>query len=104
MAIKDPDGEKHEYHSKRYGIDDHTLGIELQMLLVSGADTSNAYHQESHDLAAKHVAILIYIHKFKPAMNVSKYSTPKVQDFWGYGILKELNYQREVDESTEYLI
>jgi hypothetical protein len=104
MTIKDPDGEEHEYYTKRNGIDDHTLGIELQMLLVPGADTSNAYHQESHDLTAKHVTVLVNIHKFEPAMEVSEYSTPKVQDFWGYGILKELNYQREVDESTEYLI
>ena len=104
MTIKDPDGEEHKYHTKRNRIDDHMLGIELQMLLVSGADTSNAYHQESHDLTAKHVAVLINIHEFEPAMDVSKYSTPKVQNFWGYGILKELNYQREVDESTEYLI
>jgi hypothetical protein len=37
-------------------------------------------------------------------MDVNEYSAPKVQNFWGYGILKELNYQREVDESTEYLI
>ena len=104
MTIKDPDGEEHEYHTKCNGIDDHTLGIELQMLLVSGADTSNAYHQESHDLTAKHVAVLVHIHEFKPTMDVSEYSAPKVQNFWVYGILKELNYQREVDESTEYLI
>lgn len=104
MAIKDPDGEEHEYHTKRNGIDDHTLGVELQMLLISGADTSNAYHQESHYLTAKHVAILVNIHEFEPVMDVNEYSTPEVQDFRVYGIFKELNYQREVDESTEYLI
>ena len=64
MTIKYPDGKEHEYHAKRNGIDDHTLGIELQMLFVSGADTSNAYHQESHDLTAKHVAVLVNIHEF----------------------------------------
>ena len=68
MTIKDPDGEEHKYHTKRNRIDDHMLGIELQMLLVSGADTSNAYHQESHDLTAKHVAVLdIFIsYTYKP--------------------------------------
>jgi hypothetical protein len=86
------------------GIDDHTLGVELQMLLIPGADTSNAYHQESHDLTAKHVTVLIDIHEFEPVMDVNEYSTPKVQNFRVYGIFKELNYQREVDESTEYLI
>jgi len=104
MTIKDPDGEEHEYHTKRNGIDDHTLGIELQMLLVSGADTSNAYHQENHDLTAKHVAVLVNIHEFEPAMDVSEYSTPKVQDFRVDGILEELHNQRKVDERAEYLI
>ena len=74
------------------------------LVLISGADTSNAYHQESHYLTAKHVAILVNIHEFEPVMDVNEYSTPEVQDFRVYGIFKELNYQREVDESTEYLI
>ena len=104
MTIIDPDGEEHEYHTKRNGIDNHTLGIEFQMLLIPGADTSNAYHQECHDLTAKHVAVLVNVHEFEPPMDVSEYSAPKVQNFWVYGILKKFNYQREVDESTEYLI
>ena len=104
MTIKDPDGEEHEYHTKCNGIDDHTLGIELQMLLVPGADTSNVYHLYSYDLTAKHVAVLINIHEFEPAMDVSEYSTPKVQDFRVYGIFKDLFYYSKVDESTEYLI
>ncbi len=104
VAVEDPNGEEHQDHTKGDGIDDHPLGIELQVLFVARAHTGDAYHQEGHDLAVEHVAVLIYIQLFEPFMDVGEDTTPEIQHSWGDGILKELNNQRHIDDGAKYLV
>ena len=104
MTIEYPHREEHQNTSKRNGIDDHLLGIELQMFLVAGADTGHANHQERHDLAAKHVAVLIDIHQLDAVMDVNENAAPEVQQLRVNGILEELQHQGSIDEGAEYLI
>ena len=104
VTVEDPDGEEHQNGSKGNGINDHLLGIELQMLFVPGADTGDTYHQECHDLTAEHMTVLINIHQFQPAMQIKEDAAPEVQKFWGDSILEELHDQGNVDECTEYLV
>ena len=42
MLLEDPYRQEHQDDTGRDGIDDHRLGIELQMLLVSGAYAGDA--------------------------------------------------------------
>ena len=62
MLVEHPWGKKHEYHAEGDWIDDHLLGIELKILFVSGAYTSNTDYKESHHLRVKEVTILIDVH------------------------------------------
>ena len=104
MTVKDPDRKEHQDGTKSDGIDDHLLGIELQILLVPRADTGDTYHQERHDLTPKHVTVLIHVHQLQPVMEVNEDATPEVQDCRVNGILEELHHQGEVDEGAEYLV
>ena len=104
MTIEDPDRKEHQDSTKGNWVYNHSLGIKLQVLLVSCPDTSNAYHQECHDLTAKHVTILIHVHQFKPVMEINEDATPKVENFWVDSILEKLHHQGKVDEGAEYLI
>ena len=93
MEIEHPHGEEHQDSAKGDGIDNHALGIELQMFLVTCPDTGDANHQERHNLTAKHVAVLIDIHEFDAVVQVNEDATPEVKGFGINGILEELQHQ-----------
>ena len=93
MAVKHPHGEEHQDSAKGDGINNHALGIELQVFLVTCSDTGDTYHQERHDLTAKHVAVRIDIHEFDAVVQVNEDATPEVKGFGIDGILEELQNQ-----------
>jgi hypothetical protein len=37
-------------------------------------------------------------------MEDNENATPKVEDFWGDGILEKLHHQRKIDKGAEYLV
>jgi len=93
MLIEHPYGQEHQDNANRNRINDHLLGIELQMFLVSRADAGYADNQQRHHLTMKHMAILIHIHQFNTVMYVHEDATPMIQHIGVYGILEELNYE-----------
>ena len=104
VLLEHPHGQEHQHNTKGDGIDDHRLGIELQMFLVAGADAGDADDEQGHDLAMQHMPILVHIHQLDTVVDVDKYAAPKVKHIGVNGILEELQQHRCVDERPEYLI
>ena len=104
MLLEHPYRQEHQNDTSRDGIDNHRLGIELQMLLVAGTDAGDADDEQGHDLAMQHVPILVHVHQLDTIVNVHKYAAPKVQHIGVNGILEELQDNRCVDERPKYLI
>ena len=104
VLLEHPYGQKHQDDAARDGIDNHRFGIELQMFLVARANAGDTDDEQGHNLAMQHMPILINVHQFDTVVDVHKYATPTVQHIGVYGILEEFQYNRRIDECTEYLI
>ena len=74
------------------------------MLLVSGSYAGYADNQQRHHLTVKQMTVLIHIQQFKTVVDFYENAAPMIQHIGVYGILEELDYQRNVYESTKYLI
>jgi hypothetical protein len=78
--------------------------VKLDMLLVASANTSDANAEDGGKLAPNEMTILIDKPPLHAVMHIADNSSPVVKQFRVYGILEKLNYKRDIDESSEYLI
>ena len=104
MLIENPYGKEHQHDANGNGIDDHRLGIELQMLLVSCTNAGNADYQQCHHLAMQQMSVLINVHQLDAVMDVHENAAPMIQGIGVNGILEELNDKGNVDECPKHLV
>ena len=79
-------------------------GIELQMLLGSGADTGDADEQHRGDFAVHQVAVVVNHPPLDAPVNVNQYATPMVEYRRVDGILEKFHQHGDVNDRTEYLV
>ena len=74
------------------------------MFLVTSTDTGYTDAKDSGQLAPNEIAIMVDKPSFHAVMDIADDTAPVVKQRWVYGILEKLNYERDVDECSEYLI
>jgi hypothetical protein len=74
------------------------------MFLVACTNASDADAKDSGKFTPYKVSIMVDKPPFHAVMDIADDTTPVVKQLWVYGILKELNHERDVDECSEYLI
>jgi hypothetical protein len=63
------------------------------MFLVSSTNASDTDDEYGSKLAPYEVAIMVNEPTLHAVMAITDNTTPKVKQFWSYGILEELNYK-----------
>jgi hypothetical protein len=74
------------------------------VLLVTSTDTGDTDAEDGGKFAPDEITIMIDKPPLHAVMDIADDASPVVKQLWVYGILEELNYQRDVDECSEYLI
>ena len=103
-GLEEPDGNERHEKATDQGIEYLTTCIKLDMFLVPGANTGDTDTEDSGEFAPYEITIMIDKPPLHAVMDIADDASPVVKQLWVYGILEELNYQRDVDECSEYLI
>ena len=101
---KEPDGQDYDEKTRHEGVEDHPAGIELQLLLVPGADAGDADHQQGSDLAPDEIPVGVDEPALHPSVQVREDAAPEIQHGGIDGIEEELQDERHVDEAPEDLV
>ena len=103
-----PAEQPYREHQQRQSEDDREqhlpLGVELQMLLVSRADTGNTDQQYRSRLAVHQISVRIDHPPLDAAMDVAQYAAPVVQRGRVDGVGEELQQHGDVHRRAEYFV
>lgn len=99
-----PDGQDHDEKARDQRVKDHSAGIELQLLLVPGADAGDADQKQGSDLAPDEVSVGVDEPAPHPSVNIHEDAAPEIQNGRVDGIDEELQDERDVDEAPEDLV
>ena len=103
-CLEQPYRDKRHNEATNQGIENLTASIKLQMLLIACTDTGNEDAENRGEFAPNEIAIIIDEPSFHAIMDIANNTSPVIKQLWIYGILEKLNYERYVDECSEYLI
>ena len=101
VAIK-PHGQDDDEKAGNQGIENHFPSIELQLLLIPGADARDTDQKERRDLTPDEVAVVVDEPTLHPGMDINKDPSPEVQPLRIDRIEEELQQERDVHEAPEY--
>jgi hypothetical protein len=74
------------------------------VFLVASTNTGDKDAEDSGEFAPYEITIMIDKPPLHAVMDIADDASPVVKQLWIYGILEKLNYERDVDECSEYLI
>jgi len=103
-GLEEPDGNERHEKATYQGIEYLMTGIKLDVFLVASTNTGNKDTEDSGELAPYEITIMIDKPPLHAVMDIADNASPVVKQLWVYGILEKLNYERDVDECSEYLI
>ena len=101
---KYPNREYYHCYTEEHGIYNILCAVKIQILLVSGSYTSNAYNKKCGYLTEIQVPVIINYPLFHPMMNFGNNTAKYTKLFRGYGIYKKLNYYGNINECPESFV
>jgi hypothetical protein len=103
-GLKQPDGNERHDETADQWIENLPTGIKLDVLLVTSTDTGDTDAEDGGKFAPDEITIMIDKPPLHAVMDIADDTSPVVKQRWVYGILEKLNYKRDIDECSEYLI
>ena len=104
MGLEQPDGNERHNETADQWIENLMTGIKLDVLLVSCTNAGDTDAEDGGKFAPDEIAIMIDKPPLHAVMDIADDTSPVVKQRWVYGIFEKLNYKRDIDECSEYLI